>query len=88
MNKWSVFNTKKHCCGRSQSIVVKRQDLFTSEMQSLNIRVIANPSRMEQSLGLGRYNAMPGHSEITARFVQTGLIKIDDNVWVELEQKS
>ncbi|MCP9754546.1 MOSC domain-containing protein [Lacihabitans sp. CCS-44] len=39
-------------------------------------------SRMEENLGLGGFNAMRGHGGITCRVIETGKIKIGDNIKV------
>jgi MOSC domain-containing protein YiiM len=37
---------------------------------------------MEENLGVGGFNAMRGHGGITCRVIETGKIKIGDNIKV------
>ncbi|MHA6492520.1 MOSC domain-containing protein [Pseudomonas borbori] len=40
-------------------------------------------ARLEQRLGVGTFQAMRGHGGITARVLQSGIIRIDDDLCVE-----
>lgn len=40
-------------------------------------------ARLEQNLGLGTFQAVRGHGGITARVIQSGIIRLDDTLQVE-----
>lgn len=53
----------------------------------LEMTGICHPcSRIEETLGAGAYNALRGHSGITAKVIKGGLLRVGDSVKLQLEQ--
>lgn len=64
-----------------------RRNLVVSGLNLLALKQIVGPchpcSRMEESIGPGGYAAMRGHGGMTARILESGAIRVGDEISVE-----